>query len=227
MSDWKENVQNTCVRKIFSGLRKIKTYNWSLQASNGQKQLLLFAGGLRGKRLESSWICDISQCWLLSVGRPPQLQSWIRWTQAHLYSHFLVWIEHPLLHHNYYIQSSSWLTAEPSQGFYCRAVPIFMKFLQRVCAAQRLTDMWAHIHQTSQNSSAGGRRHQISWPACFLCETLDWWIAFVDWLWVRTEPSVMPMQLPVATKFTADVTWFFTAFIVFAIFAHCDSSITV
>ena len=72
------------------------------------------------------------------MGRPPQLQSWIRWTQAHLYSHFLVWIEHPLLHHNYYIQSSSWLTAEPCQGFYCRAVPIFMKFLQRVCAAQGL-----------------------------------------------------------------------------------------
>lgn len=38
---------------------------------------------------------------------------------------------------------------------------------------------------------------------------------FVDWLWVRTEPSVVLMQLSAATNFTADtsgVFWFCTAF---------------
>lgn len=86
------------------------------------------------KSLESSWIQCISQSWLLLVGWLSQLQSWISWTQAHLYSHFLVWKGHPLLHHNYYIQSSSCLTAEPSQGFNCRAGPVFMKFLKRARA---------------------------------------------------------------------------------------------
>lgn len=64
-------------------------------------------------------------------------------------SHFLIWKEHPLLHHNYYIQLSSCQTAEPSQGFNCRAWPIFMKppldTTTPKSAAQGLTDMWAYI----------------------------------------------------------------------------------
>lgn len=55
-------------------------------------------------------------CSVAFVGSPAQLSS-----------HFLVCRGHPLLHHNYYIQWSSCATAERSQRFSCRAMPIFTK----------------------------------------------------------------------------------------------------
>lgn len=73
-------------------------------------------------------------------------------------SHFCVWKGHLLLHHNYYIHTSSCPTAE---GLNCRAGHVFLKYFpKKLHADQGLTDALAHIHQTCQKSSSASQRCQ-------------------------------------------------------------------
>lgn len=77
-------------------------------------------------------------------------------------------------------------------GFQLQSEAHIYEFLQKVHAAQGLTDASAHIHQTSQNSNADGR--DISRSPVLLVLSVKCLIdglQFVDRLWLRTEPSIV------------------------------------
>ena len=112
--------------EFFFFLLSVSSDGHRVQLSRKPAGHLLCAGGLGGGGGDTQVSLN-SEC--SSVGHLPQLQCWISWNLAHLYSHFHVSKEQPVLRHNYYSESNSCPLAAASHGFNCRAKNIFIMFL--------------------------------------------------------------------------------------------------